>query len=73
MLGWLLEQVWSAIRGLLKLLGFGAGPAIEDGTRVMVKTVTGQVVGLLLEPEWTIQDVKMHLSTQLGAKPEELK
>eukprot|EP00090_Calanus_glacialis_P003597 TRINITY_DN12640_c0_g1_i7.p1 TRINITY_DN12640_c0_g1~~TRINITY_DN12640_c0_g1_i7.p1 ORF type:complete len:485 (-),score=172.35 TRINITY_DN12640_c0_g1_i7:307-1761(-) len=73
MLGWLLEQVWSAISGLLKLLGFGAGPAIEDGTRVMVKTVTGQVVGLLLKPEWTIQDVKMHLSTQLGAKPEELR
>ena len=66
MLGWLLEQVWSAISGLLKLLGFGAGPAIEDGTRVMVKTVTGQVVGLLLKPEWTIQDVKIHLYSAWG-------
>ena len=66
MLGWLLEQLWSAFSGLLQLLGFGAGPAIEDGTRVMVKTVTGQVVGLLLKPEWTIQDVKMHLYSAWG-------
>jgi len=73
MLGWLLEQLWSAFSGFLRLLGLGAGPAIEDGTRVMVKTVTGQVVGLLLKPEWTIQDVKTHLSAQLGAKPEELR
>jgi len=74
MLGWLLEQLWSTISGFLRLLGLVASdPALENGTRVMVKTVTGKVVGLLLKPEWTILDVKTHLSTQLGARPEELR
>jgi len=75
MLGWLLEQLWSAVSGLLQLLGLGSGRGLEceDGTRVMVKTVTGQVVGLLLKPGWTIRDVKLHLSTQLVTEPEELR
>jgi len=73
MLGWLLEQLWSAVSGLLQLLGLGPRLECEDGTRVMVKAVNGQVVGLLLKPEWRIKDVKIHLSTQLGAAPEELR
>jgi len=74
MLGWLLEQLWSAVSGFLRLLGLVSGePALEEGTRVMVKSVTGQVVGLLLKPEWTIKDVKTQLSSELGAKPEELR
>lgn len=70
MLGWLVDQIWT----LLQLLGFVARELEEElGTRVTVKAVTGQTVSLLLRPDWTILDVKTHLSEQLGAGPEELR
>jgi len=73
MLAWLLEQLCSVVRSILRILGLGSDPSIEEGTRVTVRTVTGQAVSLLLKPTWTIRDVKSQLCSQLGAKPDELR
>ena len=65
MLGWL----WDALWALLEALGIVSKvpPVEEEGTRVTVKAVSGQSISLLLKPDWTILDVKQHLSQQLQA------
>lgn len=68
----ILEVIFNFLHNMLQLLSFGK-KKITNELNIYVKTNTGNILSLDLDPKWDIKNVKEIVGPQLGISPNDIK